>query len=165
MVLTGEPDLVADAPIAVHQARRLFANSTPHAHYSASLAQLGSGRLVMVFSWAPGVRRRNNSVMLTSRSDDDGATWTAPEAIYAVPGWDCMHLGGLMSFSDERLLLGLGRIQMDPSLPGDEPCTGWYLSTTCSADGGETWGPESPGGAPVSRVVGALWRQQSAPIG
>ncbi len=144
MVMTGEPDLHNDAPVAVRSSRRLFSSGEPHAHYSASLAQLGSGRLVMAFSWARGVQRQNNGVMLTSRSDDDGATWATPEAIYAKPGWDCMHLGGLMLFSDARLLLGLGRIQMDPSLPGDEPCTGWYMSTTCSADGGETWGPEGP---------------------
>ncbi len=142
--MTGEPDLRKDAPIEVRDTRRLFKGGDPHAHYSASLARLPSSRLVLVFSRSPGIQRRNNGVLLASRSDDDGATWTTPEAICAQPGWDCMHLGGLMPFSDTRLLLGLGRIQMDASLPGDEPCTGWYLSTTCSADGGETWAPEGP---------------------
>ena len=73
MVTTGEPNLVQDAPIEVHQSRRLFTSDAPHAHYSASLAQLSSGRLVLVYSWSPGIQRRNNGVLLTSRSDDDGA--------------------------------------------------------------------------------------------
>ena len=165
VAMTGEPDLLQDAPIEVHQSRCLFTRGDPHAHYSASLAQLPSGRLVLVFSWSPGIQRRNNGVLMTSRSDNDGTTWTVPEALYAQPGWDCMHLGGLMPFSETRLLLGLGRIQMDASLPGDEPCTGWYLGTTCSADGGETWAPEGPEVRLFPGVVGAVRGQQSPPAG
>ena len=105
----------------------------------ASLARLPGGRLVLSFSRVPGARRLNNGVLMVSRSDDDGTTWTTPEPLYAHAGWDCVNMGGLMPFGDERLLLALGRLQIDPTLPGDEPCTGWHLATRTSNDGGETW--------------------------
>ena len=165
MVTTGEPDLVQDAPIAVHQSRRLFTSDAPQAHYSASLAQLSSGRLVLVYSWSPGIQRRNNGVLLTSRSDDDGANWTTPEAIYAQPGWDCMHLGGLMRFSDTRLLLGLGRIQMDASLPGGRTLHRLVSQHDLLGGRRRNLGAGRAGGAAVSQMVGALRGQQSASVG
>ncbi len=110
----------------------------------ASLARLPRGRLVLSFSRVPETHRHNNGVLQLSRSDDDGATWTTPKPLYAHPGWDCLNMGGLMPFGETRLLLALGRLQIDPSLPGDEPCTGWHLATTASSDGGETWSPVSP---------------------
>ena len=140
----GDPDLSIDAPIAVGDARKLLATDEPHIHHMASLARLASGRLVLSFSRIRGTRRLNNGVLMVSRSDDDGATWTPPEALYAHPGWDCLNMGGLMPFGDERLLLALGRLQIDPTLPGDEPCTGWHMATRSSTDGGETWTSVSP---------------------
>ena len=119
----------------------LLTANEPHIHHMASLARLPGGRLVLSFSRIQGTRRLNNGVLVVSRSDDDGATWTAPEAVYAKAGWDCLNMGGLLPFGNERLLLALGRLQIDPTLPGDEPCTGWHMATRTSADGGETWSP------------------------
>ena len=110
----------------------------------ASLARLPGGRLVLSFSRIRGTRRLNNGVLMVTRSDDRGATWTTPDPVYAHAGWDCLNMGGLMPCSDTRLLLALGRLQIDPSLPGDEPCTGWHLATRASIDGGESWSPLSP---------------------
>ncbi len=144
LVTAGAPDLVDDAPIAVTCARRLLGGGAPHIHHMASLARLSTGRLVLTFSRIVGTRRRNNGALMASRSDDDGVSWTPPDALYAVPGWDCLNLGGLTPFSDARLLLALGRLQTDPMLPDGESCTGWRLTTTTSADGGETWAPGGP---------------------
>jgi len=140
-VPSGDPDLPADAPIGVRDTRRLLTANEPHIHHMASLARLPGGRLVLSFSRIQGTRRLNNGVLMVARSDDDGATWTAPEAVYAKAGWDCLNMGGLMPFGDARLLLALGRLQIDPTLPGDEPCTGWHMATRASTDGGETWSP------------------------
>lgn len=143
-VSLGDPGIPGDAPIAVGDARRLLATDEPHIHHMASLARLSSGRLVLSFSRIQGTRRLNNGVLMATRSDDDGATWTIPEALYANDGWDCLNMGGLMPFSDTRLVLALGRLQIDPTLPGDEPCTGWHMATRTSTDGGETWSPVGP---------------------
>lgn len=140
----GDPDLLADAPITVRDSRKLLATDEPHIHHMASLARLPGGRLVLSFSRVRGTRRLNNGVLVVSRSDDDGTTWTTPEAVYAKAGWDCLNMGGLMPFGDGCLLLALGRLQIDPTLPGDEPCTGWRMATRTSVDGGETWSPVGP---------------------
>ena len=140
----GDPDIPANAPIGVQDVQTPFAADEPHVHHMASLARLPRGRLVLSFSRIRGTRRLNNGALVVSRSDDDGATWTTPEALYAKSGWDCLNMGGLMPFGDQRLLLALGRLQIDPSLPGDEPCTGWHLATSASSDGGKTWAPVAP---------------------
>ena len=140
----GDPEIPRDAPIGVRDARKLLATDEPHIHHMTSLARLSSGRLVLSFSRIQGTRRLNNGVLMVARSDDDGATWTTPDVLYAKDGWDCLNMGGLMPFGDTRLLLALGRLQIDPTLPGDEPCTGWHMATRSSADGGETWSPVSP---------------------
>ncbi len=141
----GDPDISDNAPITVRNSRKLLYTDEPHIHHMASLARLPGGRLVLSFSRVPGARRLSNGVLMVSRSDDDGTTWTTPEALYAHAGWDCLNMGGLMPFSDTRVVLALGRLQIDPTLPGDEPCTGWDMATRASADGGETWSPVSPG--------------------
>ena len=143
-VTIGDPDIPTNAPIGVEDVRTLLPSDDPHLHHMASLSRLPRGRLVLSFSRVPGILRRNNGVLVVACSDDGGATWSEPEALYAHPGWDCLNMGGLMPFSDARLLLALGRLQIDPSLPGDEPCTGWHLATTTSADGGKTWSPIGP---------------------
>ena len=140
----GDPFIHVDAPISLRDARKLLAADEPHIHHMASLARLPGGRLALSFSRIQGTRRLNNGVLVVSRSDDKGTTWTTPEPLYAHTGWDCLNMGGLMPFGDERLLLLLGRLQIDPTLPGDEPCTGWHMATRASSDGGETWSSVSP---------------------
>ena len=99
-MIPGDPDLPADAPVAVRDARKLLVSDEPHIHHMASLARLPDGRLALSFSRIPGTRRLNNGVLMVSRSDDDGTTWTTPEPLYAHAGWDCLNMGGLMPFGD-----------------------------------------------------------------
>ncbi len=140
----GDPDIRADAPIGVRDSRPILGTGAPHLHFMPSLTRAAAGRLVLTYSQVCGIRRLNNAALVTARSENDGATWSAPEVLDEEPGWDCVNMGGLMPFGDDRLVLASGRLQMDLSLPGDEPCTGWFLATRTSQDGGETWTPIGP---------------------
>jgi hypothetical protein len=49
-----------------------------------------------------------------------------------------------MRFADNHIVLGMGRMQMDQSLPGEEPCTAWYMTTTVSKDRALSWSKPGP---------------------
>jgi hypothetical protein len=53
-------------------------------------------------------------------------------------------MGGLSLIRDDLLHLIVGRVTLDPDLAGDEPFTGWYVTSTESRDGGETWSEPGP---------------------
>jgi hypothetical protein len=97
-----------------------------------------------VFSQGPGTAIRNDTAIMLATSDDDGETWTDPRPIYAYPGWFCLAMGGLARVSDDDVKLLLGRIFIDFSLGGTEPMTGWWVASTTSRDGGETWSEPGP---------------------
>ena len=138
------PRLAADAPVEVLSARRLF-GGPPMRRNAASVIRLeGSGRLLLVFSQGPGTAIRNDTAIMLATSDDDGETWTDPRPIYAYPGWFCLAMGGLARVDDENVKLLLGRIFIDFSLGGTEPMTGWWVASTTSRDGGETWSEPGP---------------------
>ncbi len=130
-------------PIEVVREQALFTGGSPRRRNCASLARLESGRLLLAFAQTRGPDLANDAVLMVSSSDDDGDTWSEPDPIYATPGWFSMPMGGFAPISDDRLLLMLGRIQVDPSLPGTEPITGWFQGSTASDDGGRTWSEPS----------------------
>ncbi len=136
--------MLESSPIEVCDARVLFPSTALRQRQMASLIRLDSGRLVLSFRCGRGSVRANDGVLAVSHSDDEGETWTAPRAVYSYPGWDCLNMGGLMRFADDRIVLALGRLQMDHALPGEEPCTGWHMSAIVSRDGAETWSPPGP---------------------
>jgi hypothetical protein len=80
---------------------------------------------------------------MLSASEDNGETWSEPDPIFATPSWFCMPMGGFAPIDDDRLLFLIGRIQVDPSLPGTEPITGWYQGSIATTDGGRTWSEPS----------------------
>ena len=53
-------------------------------------------------------------------------------------------MGGLARIADDDIKLMLGRIQIDLSIGGTEPMTGWYVASTTTRDGGESWSDLSP---------------------
>ena len=53
-------------------------------------------------------------------------------------------MGGFARIADDDIKLMLGRIQIDLSIGGTEPMTGWYVASTTTRDGGETWSDLSP---------------------
>jgi BNR repeat-like domain len=139
------PRLDPDGPLEVVDARTLFADAPPGRRSAASLVRIEStGRLLLCFSHVVGVELRNQAALVVSRSDDDGATWTEPLALYAYPGWFSLAMGGLARIADDNVKIMLGRILIDVSLGGTEPMTGWYVASATSRDGGESWSDPSP---------------------
>ena len=141
---TPNPKMVNDCPIEVCETTSLFVSETVEQHSMASLIRMDSGRLVLSFRRGLGPTRTNDGVLCVSRSDDDGQSFSRPSTVYSYPNWDCLNLGGLMRFADNRIVLGMGRMQMDQSLPGEEPCTAWYMTTTVSDDGALSWSKPGP---------------------
>ena len=103
-----------------------------------------TGRLLLTFSHVVGAELGNQAALMVTRSDDEGTTWSEPVAVYAQPGWFCLAMGGFARIADDDIKLMLGRIQIDLSIGGTEPMTGWYVASTTTRDGGETWSDLSP---------------------
>ena len=139
------PRLDPGGPLELRDARTLFADAPPGRRSAASLVRIEStGRLLMCFSHVVGVALRNQAALVVSHSDDDGATWSEPLAVYAYPGWFSLAMGGLARIADDNIKLMLGRILIDLSLGGTEPMTGWYVASATTRDGGESWSEPSP---------------------
>ena len=139
------PRLLADGPLELIDAKTLFADAPLGRRSAASLAKVEStGRLLLTFSHVVGAELGNQAALMVTRSDDDGATWSDPVAVYAQPGWFALAMGGFARIADDDIKLMLGRIQIDLSIGGTEPMTGWYVASTTTRDGGETWSDLSP---------------------
>ena len=136
-MIEPNPSLHDDSPIQVTSSRVLFPDDRPVHRKAPSLARLDTGRLLLTYSMTKG-EGEESDVMLTE-SEDEGATWSEPRVVYDVPGWTCLNLGGLVRFSDEMIRLIIGRVKIDRSLGGDEPFTDWYTGVMDSRDGGRTW--------------------------
>jgi hypothetical protein len=139
------PRLVAGGPLELVDAKTLFADAPRGRRSAASLARVGStGRLLLSFSHVVGAELGNQAALMVAHSDDEGTTWSEPLAVYARPGWFCLAMGGFARIADDDIKLMLGRIQIDLSIGGTEPMTGWYVASTTTRDGGETWSDLSP---------------------
>jgi hypothetical protein len=53
-------------------------------------------------------------------------------------------MGGLARVDDTNIKLLVGRILIDPSIGGTEPMTGWWVASSTTTDGGESWSEPSP---------------------
>jgi hypothetical protein len=139
------PKLVTGGPLEVIDARTLFAGGPVRRRNAASVIRLeDTGRLLMVFSEGRGREVRNDAAIMQTHSDDDGATWSSPTPVYAYPGWFCLAMGGLARLADDHVKLMLGRIFLDFSLEGAEPMTGWWVASSTTRDGGESWSEPGP---------------------
>lgn len=67
------PDLIADGPLEVIEAKTILHDDAGPNRKGASLARLDSGRLLMAFSQSAGRNSLESSLML-SHSDDSGST-------------------------------------------------------------------------------------------
>jgi hypothetical protein len=139
------PRLTADAPLELVSAQTLFESRPIGRRSAASVVRIEStGRLLLCFSEIAGPALRNQAALMTSHSDDAGATWSEPLAVYAYPGWFCLAMGGLARVSDDNIKLMLGRIFIDLSVGGTEPMTGWWVASSTTRDGGDSWEEPSP---------------------
>ncbi len=133
------PRLPPDAPLVVESARTLFGGPSIRRRGFPSLRRLPGGRLLLAFEAGTGPEPCNDAAVLISRSDDNGATWDEPFPVFANPGWQSLPMGGLAHLGGERLRLVVGRLKVDPTLPGDEPITEWFTGAIDTTDGGRTW--------------------------
>lgn len=139
------PRLVPDGPLELVSARTLFEHRPTGRRSAASVVRIEStGRLLMCFSEIDGRALRNQAALMVSRSDDDGASWSEPLPVFAYPGWFCLAMGGLARVDDTNIKLLVGRILIDPSIGGTEPMTGWWVASSTTIDGGESWSEPSP---------------------
>jgi hypothetical protein len=120
-------------------ARVLFDGPSIRRRGFPSIRRLPSGRLLLAFEAGTGPEPRNDAAVLVSHSDDDGATWDEPFPVFANPGWRSLPMGGLAVLPTGRVRLMVGRIKVDPTLPGDEPITDWFTGYVDSLDEGRTW--------------------------
>ena len=128
------PRLDPDGPLELLDAHLLFQGGAPRRRNCATLHRLPSGRVLIAFAQTRGPELANDAALMLAWSDDDGDTWSEPDPLYATPGWFSMPMGGFAPISDDRLLMMIGRIQVDPSLPGTEPITGWWQGSIASTD-------------------------------
>ena len=139
------PRMIPGGPLELMSARTLFDGRPIGRRSAASIVRIESrGRLLMCFSEVVGTALRNQAALMLSHSDDDGTTWSEPLPIFAYPGWFCLAMGGLARVSDDNVKLLLGRIYIDLSLGGTEPMTGWWVASSTTRDGGESWSDPSP---------------------
>jgi hypothetical protein len=139
------PNLQPDGPLELVSATSLFEARPVGRRNAASVVRMSStGRLLMCFSEVAGRELRNQAALMVTTSDDDGASWSEPLPVFAYPGWFCLAMGGLAHVADDNIKLLLGRILIDPSLGGTEPMTGWWVASSTTRDGGETWSVPSP---------------------
>ena len=142
---TPTPRLADDSPLQVVTARTLFETAPVGRRNAASVVRIEStGRLLMCFSHVVGAALRNQAALVVSHSDDDGETWSDPETVYAYPGWFSLAMGGLARVADDNVKMILGRMRIDLSLGGTEPMTGWWVASSTTRDGGDSWGEPSP---------------------
>ena len=139
------PRLTPDSPLELVSARTLFTDRPIGRRSAASVVRLtSSGRLLMCFSEVAGAALRNQAALMLSHSDNDGATWSEPLPVFAYPGWFCLAMGGLARIADDDIKLMIGRILIDLSIGGTEPMTGWWVASTTTRDGGDSWSDPSP---------------------
>ena len=142
--LPPTPRLDPSGPLEIVDARVMFRPRPVRRHMVPSLLTLADGRLLLAFTEGSTPENANDGAIMLSESADGGGTWSPPRAVVATPGWFSLVFGGLVALPDGRLRLGYGQIQVDRSLPGTEPMTGWWGGATLSRDGGETWDAPGP---------------------
>lgn len=137
-MLPPNPSLLANGPLAVVDARPLFASGAPRRRMCGGLARRSSGQLLLTFALGAMPRRDDGAIMRTV-SDDDGRTWSEPLPLYALPGWDCYPMAGPRPLSPDHLRIFVGQLRFEPALGGKQPFGDWRTTWIDSRDGGETW--------------------------
>ncbi len=132
-------ELNDQSPVELIDGRALFTGPAIRQRTAGSLLRLGNGRTLLAFRLGTGPVRGNDGAVMLTHTDDDGATWDEPRALYAVTGCDTISMGGFLHFSDDHIRLVLGYITYDFSLGGEEPMSDWSITMTESRDGGATW--------------------------
>ena len=135
--------LLPDAPMRI-VAETVIAGGDDRHRYAPSLVQLPDGDLLIAYSEAIGEYPSDNSWVVLRRSSDGGRTWSAPQTIFAEPGWACLGTAGLRLFANGELICFLGRLQAVGAREEGRVFKGVHSAISRSPDGGRTWLPLGP---------------------
>lgn len=136
--------LLPDAPIRI-VAGTIIAGDDDRYRYAPSLVQLPEGDLLVTYTEAIGEYPSDNGWVVLRRSSDGGRTWTAPQTLYAQPGWACLGTAGLRLFGNGELICFLGRLREIGARPAGRVFHEVHSAISRSPDGGRTWSTLEPG--------------------
>ncbi len=135
--------LLPDAPIRI-VSETVIAGRDDRYRYAPSLVQLPDGDLLVTYSEAIGEYPSDNAWVVLRRSTDHGRTWSAPQTLYAEPGWSCLGTAGLRVFANGELICFLGRIREIGARAEGKVFHEVHSAISRSSDGGRTWSVLEP---------------------
>jgi len=135
--------LLPDAPVRIIE-ETVIAGRDDRYRYAPSLVQLPDGDLLVTYTEAIGEYPSDNGWVVLRRSSDGGRTWTAPQALYAEPGWACLGTAGLRLFASGELICFLGRLREIGARAEGKVFHQVRSAISRSPDGGRTWSPLEP---------------------
>ena len=130
--------LLPDAPIRIVE-ELVIAGGDDRYRYAPSLVQLPDGDLLVTYTEAIGEYPSDNGWVVLRRSSDGGRTWSAPQALYAEPGWACLGTAGLRAFANGELVCFLGRLREIGARVQGKVFHEVRSAISRSPDGGKTW--------------------------
>jgi hypothetical protein len=135
--------LEPDAPFRIVN-ETVIAGGDDRYRYAPSLVRLPDGDLLVTYTEAIGEYPSDNGWVVLRRSSDDGRTWSAPQTLYAEPGWACLGTAGLRLFGNGELICFLGRLR-EVGARAEGKVFHEVRSAMCrSTDGGRTWSVLGP---------------------
>src|SRR2546430_213287 len=127
--------LLHDAPIRIVD-EIVIAGRDDRYRYAPSLVQLPDGDLLVTYTEAIGEYPSDNGWVVLRRSGDGGRSWSAPQTLYADPGWACLGTAGLRLFANGELIC----VVREDEKPDYRICQ------LFSSDDGATWTAPEPTG-------------------
>ena len=135
--------LLPDAPIRI-VGESIIAGDDDRYRYAPSLVQLADGDLLVTYTEAIGEYPSDNGWVVLRRSSDGGRSWTAPQTLYAEPGWACLGTAGLRQFANGELICFLGRLREIGARAEGKVFHEVHSAISRSRDGGRSWSTLEP---------------------
>lgn len=112
----------------------------PRSRALAGLQLLDNGELLVGYRYASNHpvgdhEKIDDGTVLTTRSTDNGYTWSVPQAVAAIPGWDCAGGNRMIQTPDGHLMMFVFQAQRANRRHPES-----HVYPTSSIDSGHTWG-------------------------
>ena len=127
------------SPVGIDEVRRFtIASGEPRHRAFPGAVRLSSGEILVFYREGSDHWRTVDGVVKMVRSQDEGKSWTAPEIVFAEPGWGCGAHHGPTQLSDGRVVVPLTMVGPYDDLPSGVDMRGKvYLIN--SEDGSNSW--------------------------